>query len=83
MYEAWFTDLLYVSQSRTSRFHGYIELRYRSKCNRHSNNEGEENMYHPEKLAAYGTQKKKEHEHICAGHNYIHTNTNTANKPSY
>jgi len=40
-------------------------------------------MYHPEKLATYGTQKKKQHEHICAGHNYMHTNTNTANKPSY
>jgi hypothetical protein len=40
-------------------------------------------MYHPEKLATYGTQKKKKHEHICAGYNYMHTNINTANKPSY
>ena len=27
-------------------------------------------MYHPEKLPTYGTQKKKPHEHTCAGHNY-------------
>jgi hypothetical protein len=26
---------------------------------------GQEKMYHPEKLATYGAQKKKQHEHIC------------------
>ena len=31
------TSLCY---SRTSRFIGYIDLRYRSRCNRHNNNEG-------------------------------------------
>ena len=34
-------------------------------------------------MATYGAQKEKQHEYICAGHNYMHTNTNTANKPSY
>jgi hypothetical protein len=38
-------------------------------------------MYHPEKLTTYGTQKNKQHEHICTGHNYMHTNTNTAIRP--
>ena len=34
-------------------------------------------------MATYGAQTEKQHEYICAGHNYMHTNTNTANKPSY
>ena len=32
-------------------------------------------------MATYGAQKEKQHEHICAGHNYMHTNTNTQISP--
>ena len=35
--------------SRISRFHGYIDIRYRSKCNKHKNTEGANK--HTEKLA--------------------------------
>ena len=42
--------------------------------------EEKQNKNNPEKLATYGAQKEKQHEHICAGHNYMHTNTNIVNK---
>jgi len=68
------------SKSRTNRFHGYIDFRYRWKCNRHNNTEGANENVPYRETGNIGDRKGRKHETTCAGHNYMHTNTNTANK---
>ena len=62
-----------LSKSRTSRFRGYIDLRYRSRCNRHINTEGARtNVPSRETGNIWYTKEKTTRTHMCWTQLYAH-----------